>query len=408
MDPAVSEEALLGRLRRDFGDAAVEAGPGRLPRICPDSTQAVADLCGFAHREGLRVRIEGQASWMPPDAPADLALATRRLQRITELAARDLVATVESGIPVTALNGELATQGAWLAIDPPGDRARSLGSVIATGTAGPLRHGYGPIRDHLLGLTVVTGDGRVVRAGGKVVKNVAGYDLTRLQVGGFGAFGIVTEAHLRLRAVPTGHAILVARGKRDALTYQARTLTEESFECAVMELTSPLAPSEGWTLRLDLVGAPEAIQGETARLLSQPEPGWTELSGDQAAAQSEAHGELAMRAPVSIRLGVFADSLDEILDLLEQRLGRGIVSAGAGRGTLRWSGAANPTDLQELRRILAAREIPLTLERGPWELRRSVGHFGDYREGVSGLVPRLRAVFDPDVQLVVALEAEPS
>jgi hypothetical protein len=175
-----------------------------------------------------------------------------------------------------------------------------------------------------------------------------------------------------------------------------------------MELTSPRAPGDGWTLRLDLVGAPEAIQGETARLLSQPEPRWTGLSGAEAAAQSGVHAELAMRAPVSIRLGVFADSLDEVLDLLQQRLGPGIVSAGAGRGTLRWSGAANPADLLELRRTLAAREIPLTLERGPWELRRSVGHFGDYREGVSGLVPRLRAIFDPDARLVVALEAAPS
>ena len=73
---------------------------------------------------------------------------------------------------------------------------------------------------------------------------------------------------------------------------------------------------------------------------------------------------------------------------------------------VRWSGNPGPTELRELRRHLAGREIPLTLERGPWELRRSVGHFGDYREGVSGLVPRLRAIFDPDASLVVALEAE--
>jgi glycolate oxidase FAD binding subunit len=326
------------------------------------------------------------------------------MQRIQELAARDLVASVESGIAVAALNASLASHGAWLAVDPPGHPGRSLGSVIATGTAGPLRHGYGPIRDHLLGLTVVTGDGRVVRAGGKVVKNVAGYDLTRLQVGGFGAFGIVTEAHLRLRAIPAGHLILLATGDRDALTYQARALMEESWECAVLELNSPLA-ADGWTLRLELIGALDAVRAEAGRFLARSDPRWTELSAEQASALAAAQVERSLQAPVGIRLGAFADSLDEVIDLLDQRLGAGNVSAGAGRGMIRWSGSCNAAQLQDLRRVLAAREIPMTLERAPWALRQAVGHFGEYREGVAGLIPRLRSIFDPDSRFVVALEA---
>jgi glycolate oxidase FAD binding subunit len=397
-------DTLLARLRHDFGEAAVEPGPGGIPRVMPESTQTVADLCGLAQREGLRIRIEGRAGWMPPDAPADFAIATRRMQRIQELAARDLVASVESGIAVAALNASLASHGAWLAVDPPGHPGRSLGSVIATGTAGPLRHGYGPIRDHLLGLTVVTGDGRVVRAGGKVVKNVAGYDLTRLQVGGFGAFGIVTEAHLRLRAIPAGHLILLATGDRDALTYQARALMEESWECAVLELNSPLA-ADGWTLRLELIGALDAVRAEAGRFLARSDPRWTELSAEQASALAAAQVERSLQAPVGIRLGAFADSLDEVIDLLDQRLGAGNVSAGAGRGTIRWSGSCNAAQLQDLRRVLAAREIPMTLERAPWALRQAVGHFGEYREGVAGLIPRLRSIFDPDSRFVVALEA---
>ena len=91
----------------------------------------------------------------------------------------------------------LAAQRLWLAIDPPGRPERSVGSVAATATAGPLREGFGPVRDHVLGCTVVTGDGRIVRAGGRVVKNVAGFDLAKLHVGGFGAFGITTSASAR-------------------------------------------------------------------------------------------------------------------------------------------------------------------------------------------------------------------
>ena len=134
----------------------------------------------------------------------------------------DLVATVQAGTPLEALRRRLADEGMWLALDPPGRPERSLGSVIATATAGPLRHGFGPVRDHVLGCTVATGDGRLVKAGGRVVKNVAGYDLTKLQVGGFGGFGIIAEVHLRLRALPRADVTLVARGTRDTLTSAAR------------------------------------------------------------------------------------------------------------------------------------------------------------------------------------------
>jgi hypothetical protein len=190
--------ALLGR------EAVLDAGSerGRPPRVAPDSVDAVALVLGTAYEEGWRVRVEGAGTWMPGDAPADLVLTTRRLDRVTAVAPEDLTATAEAGAPLDTLRERLAERGAWIALDAPGQAARTLGSVIATATAGPLRQGFGPVRDHLLGLSVVTGDGRVVTSGGRVMKNVAGYDLTKLHTGGFGAFGVVVAAHLRLRALP--------------------------------------------------------------------------------------------------------------------------------------------------------------------------------------------------------------
>src|SRR4029077_6662012 len=119
---------------------------------------------------------------------------------------------------------------------PPGRPARPLASVIAPAPSGPLRHGFGPVRDQILGCTVVTGDGRIVKPGARVVKNVAGYDLTKLHVGGFGAFGIVTEAHLRLRALPRADVTLVSRGSRDALSAAARDLLEVGITPMALEL----------------------------------------------------------------------------------------------------------------------------------------------------------------------------
>ena len=193
-------DAIFTRLRALLGTTGVDRDINGVPRATPDSGDALSLVCRLAHEEGWKIRIEGRGTWLPSDAPADLAVSTRALEQIVSVSAADLVATVQSGTPLEALRRRLADYGMWLAVDPPGRPERSIGSVVATATAGPLRHGYGPVRDHVLGCTVATGDGRLVNAGGRVVKNVAGYDLTKLQVGGFGGFGIIAEVHLRLSA----------------------------------------------------------------------------------------------------------------------------------------------------------------------------------------------------------------
>src|SRR6266511_1006284 len=183
--PGTGRMTILEKVTALLGEGAVlEPSSDRVPRIAPGSPDAVALLLGTAHQEGWRVRIEGAGTWLQSDAPSDLALTTRRLDRVPAIEPSDLTATAEAGIGLDQLRQQLA--------------GRTLGSVVATATAGPLRHGFGPIKDHLLGVTFVTGDGRMVQSGGRVMKNVAGYDLTRLQAGGFGAFGVIVLVHLRL------------------------------------------------------------------------------------------------------------------------------------------------------------------------------------------------------------------
>jgi FAD/FMN-containing dehydrogenase len=349
--------------------------------------------------------VEGQRSWSPADAPADLALSTRGIARIVELSAADLVATVEAGISLTNLQRELEERGAWLPIDPPGRPERSIGSIVATGTAGPLRHGFGPVKDHILGGTIVTGDGRVIRAGGRVVKNVAGYDLTKLQVGGFGAFGVVTQLHLRLRARPAARATLLARGERDALTRQARQLMERGTSASALELCSPaLAAEAEWVLALELNGTESGVADEVAQVTKDAVRPWSPVSMERAAAFWAAATRASLGGSTTLRLGVFPDGLDEMLDLLGEHLDTGLVSAGAGKGMLRWTGDAPVEALRALRRVAAEREAPLTLERAPWPVRCAFGHYGAYREGVGVLVSKLRSTFDPDPTFAVALE----
>lgn len=401
--------SLLDKVRALLGPAAVldARAPDGLPRVAPDSADGVAVLLGTAHQEGWLVRVEGAGSWLPADAPADLALTTRRLDRLTGVAPEDLVATAQAGLGLDLLRHGLADRGTWLALDPPGMAGRTLGSVLATATSGPLRHGFGPVRDHVLGVTVVTGDGRVVRSGGRVMKNVAGYDLGKLHVGGFGAFGVVVEAHLRLRALPRVDVTFLLEDERERLMGVLDAVREAGVEPAALELVSPtLARRPRWVLAARLAGSAELVSAAEPALSAATEGRIAPLRAEEAAAFWRHAAEGVALRPVALRVGGLASGTDEVLDYLTHHLGDEWLSVTPERGAVRWAGDASEDRLRHARHALAAIEVPLTLERAPWPLRRAFGHFGAYREGVGPLVSALRKTFDPGGRLVVATEGD--
>ncbi len=398
---------VLDRLRQLLGAEGVEQDPRGLPRAVPESDDALALVCQAAGQEGWKVRVEGRGSWVPLDGPADLAVSTRGLTRIASVSPDDLVATVDAGVPLDALRAELERHRLWLALDPPGRPDRTIGGVVASGTAGPLRHGFGPVRDHVLGCTVATGDGRLVEAGGRVVKNVAGYDLTKLHAGGFGGFGIITALHLRLRAQPSVDRTLVARGERGPLWEAARRVLEARVGTVVLELLSPgLTARTEWSLAARLTGTEAGVEAECGGLEGLTGIPWERLPPEGAGAFWNLVARAPLAGSVSLRLATLLDGVEDSLDLVTELLDDGILSAGAASGALRWAGDTDAATLLALRQRAAVREIPLTLERAPWPLRRQVGHFGAYREGVGQLVDRLRETFDPGRNLAVALEGE--
>lgn len=400
-------DRVLARAREVLGADAVGQDPEGRPRVSPESTEGVARAMALAHGEGWTVRIEGRGTWCPPDAPADLAVATTALDRVASVAPADLVTTVQAGAAIGAVQRRLGAERVWLAWDAPGRPQRSLGSIVATATAGPLRHRYGPIRDHVLGCTLVTGDGRIVRPGGVVVKNVAGYDLTKLMAGGFGAFGVITELNLRLRAAPELDRTLLARGGRDALSSAGRDLVEAAVDAVALELFSPaMAADAEWVLAVRLAGPADGVRAESERVKQVAGIAWSAPNPDQANAIWHGAAHAAMAGNVTLRLGVLLPGIDDTLDLLADHLDLGLVSAGAGSGSIRWTGDVAPERLLTVRRIAAGREIPLTIERAPWAFRRAVGHFGLYREGVGAIVAKLRDSFDPGHVIQVPLDTD--
>jgi FAD/FMN-containing dehydrogenase len=400
---------LLDKVRALLGaEAVLDSGAaGVAPRIAPPTPEAVALLLRTATEEGWKVRVEGTGSWQPADAPADLALTTRRLDAVESIEPQDLVATAQAGVGWDRLRHQLAERGVWVALDPPGLAGRSVGSIVVCGTAGPLRQGLGPVRDHLLGLTVVTGDGRVISSGGRVVKNVAGYDLTRLQAGGFGAFGVVVRTHLRLRTLPRADVTFTLEGTREDLSRAGDEVRERGLAPAAHELLSPaLARRDGWVLAVRCAGSAAQVEAEEATVRALSDGRFAPLPAEQTHAFWQRAAEAHAMRPLTLRLGGLPDTTDDLLDLLAHQLGDEWISASPGLGAIRWSGESTAERLRHLRRTLAAREVPLTLERASWNLRRTVGHFGAYREGIGPLVRELRRTFDPASTLVVPIAAE--
>jgi glycolate oxidase FAD binding subunit len=219
--------ALPDKLRSIVGAAHVLTGvdcspyavEGRAPEavVFPATKEEVAAALVAAGEAGLPVTPWGGGTKMGIGSPPNrigLVLGLKRLDRILEHEPGDLTVTVEAGLPFGMLQAELGKRGQWLSLDGGPTERATVGGVLASAAAGPRRHLYGTARDLVIGLTVVMADGSVVRGGGKVVKNVAGYDLPKLYVGSFGTLGVLVEATLKLRPRPDVDRIVIARFAR--------------------------------------------------------------------------------------------------------------------------------------------------------------------------------------------------
>ena len=219
--------ALLDTLRATVGAPHVLIGvdlspfvvEGRTPEaaVFPGSVEEVAAVVRQAAAAGAAILPWGGGTAIAVGEPpprAGIVLGLRRLTRVVEHEPGDLTVTAEAGLTMGRLQETLRARGQWLSLDPPDADRATLGGLIAANAAGPRRHLYGTVRDLLIGITVVTADGGIVRGGGKVVKNVAGYDLPKLFIGSWGTLGVVVEATFKLRPLPDDERLLAARFDR--------------------------------------------------------------------------------------------------------------------------------------------------------------------------------------------------
>ncbi len=259
--PASPVDALRGIVGPAHVLTGADCGPyvldGRAPEavVLPGSKEEVAAVLLAAGAADLPVTPWGGGTKMGIGAPPQrlgLVLGLKRLNRLLEHEPGDLTATAQAGMTLGALQRELGTRGQWLSLDPAHADEATLGGIVSSNAAGPRRHLYGACRDLVIGLTVVTAAGTLVKGGGKVVKNVAGYDLPKLFVGAFGTLGVIVEATVKLRPRPDADRMVVARFAS----------LKEAGSAARAVMGSDLLPSaldlvDGETLRALELGGPD-------------------------------------------------------------------------------------------------------------------------------------------------------
>jgi len=201
-------------LAQIVGDPNISSHNGTIT-VSPASAEEISEMLKLASSEGWTVAPVGGMSWIK--STANLIISTRRLNQIIEHEPADLIAIAQAGVRLIDFNTRLEENGQWLPLDPPDDGRATLGGVVATGIGGPQQFGYGRPRGSVIGMKVVLADGSMIKAGGRVVKNVAGYDLCKLFTASYGSLGIITELNFKLRPRPAREATVIGTGSARAI-----------------------------------------------------------------------------------------------------------------------------------------------------------------------------------------------
>jgi glycolate oxidase FAD binding subunit len=369
--------------------------PGRTEH--PTSTAEVAEIMRAAAAAGESVVPTGAGTklgWGNPPTSADVLLDLSALDQVREHASGDLIATVGAGMPLARLNEHVATAGQRLALDEtvPGT---TVGGALATNTSGPLRMLAGTMRDLLIGVTMVRADGVVARAGGKVVKNVAGYDVGKLLVGSYGTLAVVTEATFRLHPVPQSRR-WVGVAARDAA--HAAELTQAVLHSQTVPSALEVDATAGG-VRVDVLveGRPEGVAGRTAVLSGllpgaetseQPPAGWGRYPWDDT---TESH--------VGIKVTFRLSGLTDVVEAAGEHGLRG--SAGVGVAYVAVPAERDMTEiraiLERLREATARHGGSAVVLDAPQAIKQQLDLWGPVP--ALDLMRRVKDEFDPDHRL---------
>ncbi len=215
--------------------------------VFPSTVDILAQIVKHASQQQWRILICGNGSklnWGNLSPDIQLVISTQKCTRLIEHAVGDLTVTVEAGMKLTDLQAKLKLHQQFLPIDPTDSATATLGGIVATGDTGSWRQRYGGIRDLLLGLSFVRADGAIAKAGGRVVKNVAGYDLMKLFTGAYGTLGIITQLTFRTYPIIANSQTLLLTGKAESIAQVTQTIRNSGLTPTALDLLSAAASKQ--------------------------------------------------------------------------------------------------------------------------------------------------------------------
>jgi glycolate oxidase FAD binding subunit len=403
-------------------------GVGPLPIAYVRSTEELAEVVRLAASENWAIIPVGGATKLEiGNLPrrADLFVSTSRMNSIPEHPPEDLIATVQAGSTLAVFQETLSRHNQFLPVESPFCERSTMGGLVATACHGPSRLGWGTARDWLIGLRVVTGEGRIAKAGGKVVKNVAGYDLMKLYTGSYGTLAIIAEMSFKLRPRPSAETTLIGlfqtpeqslEAAQRLIKSQLAPVAIELFGARALRISFPEARVDdgSWYLAARFTGLPEAFKNQRARLSDL----WQGLSTDMIEI-SESSREGWQRAvdfgryfnhSISLRVSVLPSRLGEMIALLREQLStvasdyETLIDSGTGIARVFVNAAEEElvesrlqrwrVSVHNLRSFCEREGGSVIMERAPLVMKPKIDAWGELLSAAN-LMRTIKGKFDP-------------
>ncbi len=333
-----------------------------------------------------------------------IVVSCERINRLIEHAVGDLTVTVEAGMKYAELQATLAKTGQFLAIDPAYPENATIGGIIATADTGSLRQRYRGVRDMLLGISFVRSDGKIAKAGGRVVKNVAGYDLMKLFTGAYGTLGIISQVTFRVYPIQEASGTVVLVGEKNNIAKATQTLLSSALTPVAVDLLSTnlvkeldLGKGVGLIVRFQsIIGS---VEEQSKRLLEV---------GDSLGLNSTRYHDYEVElwqkikqkiwdyqenTEIICKIGVMPNKAVETLNQPALETGFGLIHAGSGLGELHFN-SVTPETILELRRWCESVGGFLTVLAAPLEMKEKLDVWG-YNQNALDIMRGIKQKFDP-------------
>jgi len=382
------------------------------PLVKPKTEKALAQVSAIAHQNQWSMIPCGNGSklsWGGIPSEFDCYLSSRYLNQLVDHAVGDLTVTVQAGITLGELQHHLQPTQQFLPIDPTYPEKATLGGIVATADAGSWRERYGGIRDLLIGITFVRVDGEMTKAGGRVVKNVAGYDLMKLLTGSYGTLGIITQLTFRTYPLTSASETVVLTGEADAIVETAQrlryaTLTPTRADLLSASVVKQLNLGTGLGLALRLETIPESIEQQREKLTAIGDSvGLTSTSFTDDNEESlwnqlkQLISLFAATDGITCKYGLLPTAAGGFLTQLPSN-SYAIIHNKSGLGRLFLSGDQSLSFLNQMRNYCQQHNGFLTILEAPTSIKEQMEVWG-YNGNALTMMKQIKENFDPHYQL---------